>query len=156
MQRALATHERRLLESLLTVNRPFYGAYAQRWEAQIKTCLVHEVNVPYCLAISHDEIRLPSGGYTTLARELIGIDEGVPLLIYAYAVQTQAGYVLDSFDIDRLDGEPLVAYPEPGDSLMIMEAGKRIGGADLRQVFKESDLLPRFKLPRDRLDREAG
>ncbi len=79
MQRALATHERQLLEFLLTVNRSFYGAYVQRWEAQIKTCLVHEVNVPYCLAISHDEIRLPSGGYTTLARELIGIDEGVPL-----------------------------------------------------------------------------
>ncbi|MFL9868082.1 hypothetical protein PQR67_28230 [Paraburkholderia fungorum] len=146
MQRPLASHERRLLEFLLTVNESFYGAYVQRWEAQLKTCTVHEVNVPYCLAISHDEIRLPGGGYTTLARDLIAIDEGVPVLIYAYVAETQSGYVLHSFDIDRLDGEPLVAYPEPGDSLMIMEAGKRIGGADLRYVFKESDLPAHHKL----------
>jgi hypothetical protein len=147
MQRPLASHELRLLEFILTVNESFYGAYVHRWEAQVKTCTVHEVNVPYCLAISHDEIKLPGGGYTTLARELVCIDEGVPVLIYAYAVETQSGYVLDSFNIDRLDGEPLVAYPEPGDGLMVMEAGKRIGGADLRHVYKESDLPPRRKLP---------
>jgi len=129
------------------VNRSFYGAYVTRWEAQVKTCRVREVNVPYCLDISHEEARLPGGGFTTLARELVGIDEGVSVLIYAYVVETQTGYVLDSFSIDRLDGEPLVAYPEPSDSLMIMEAGKRIGGADLRYVYRESDLPPRRKLP---------
>jgi hypothetical protein len=146
MQRPLESHERRLLEFLLTVNESFYGEYVQRWEAQVKTCTVHEVNVPCCLAISHDEIRLPGGGYTPLARDLIAIDEGIPVLIYAYVVETQSGYVLHSFDIDRLDGEPLVTYPEPGDSLMIMEAGKRIGGADLRHVFKESNLPTPHKL----------
>lgn len=146
MQRPLANHELRLLEFLLTANEPFYSAYVNRWKVQVKACTVHEVNVPYCLAISHVESRLPGGGYTTLARELVGIDEGVPVLIYACAVETQSGYVLDSFNIDRLDGEPLVAYPEPGDGLMIMEAGKRVGGADLRHVYKESDLPPRRKL----------
>ncbi|MFM0279776.1 hypothetical protein P0D75_17345 [Paraburkholderia sediminicola] len=147
MQRTFKPQERRLLEFLLTVNEPFYGAYVSRWKAQLKTCTVREVNVPYCLDISHDETRLPGGGFTTLARELVCLDEGVPVLIYAYAVETQSGYVLDSFSIDRLDGEPLVVYPEPGDGLMVMEAGKRIGGADLRHVYKESDLPPRFKLP---------
>jgi hypothetical protein len=147
MQRPLASHERRLLKFLLKVNESFYDDNVPRWEAQVDTCTVHEVNVPYCLAISHDEPRHPGGGYTTLARELIAIDEGVPVLVYAYAVETQSGYVLDSFSIDRLDGEPLVAYPEPGDGLMIMEAGKRIGGADLRHVYKESNLPPRHKIP---------
>jgi len=102
--------------------------------------------VPYCLAISHED-RLPGGGYTPLARVLIALDEGVPVLIYAYVIETRSGYVLHSLDIDRLDGEALVKYPEPGDGLMIMEAGKRIGGADLRHVFKESDLPPSRKLP---------
>ncbi|HEX3634306.1 MAG TPA: hypothetical protein VHV99_02230, partial [Paraburkholderia sp.] len=115
--------ERRLLEFLLKVNEPFYGAYVSRWTAQLETCTVREVNVPYCLAISHDETRLSGGGFTTLARELVCLDEDVPVLIYACAVETQSGYVLDSFDIDRLDGEPLAVYPEPGDGLMIMEAG---------------------------------
>lgn len=59
------------------------------------TSTVHEMYVPYCLAISHDENRLPGGGYAPLARELIGVDEGV-----------------------------------------IMEAGKRVGGADLRYVYR--------------------
>lgn len=147
MQRPLANHERLLLHFFLTANESFYGSYVPRWKHQVERCTVHEVNVPYCLAISHDEARLPGGGFITLAREIVCLDEGVPVLIYACAVETQSGYVLDSFDIDRLDGEPLVAYPEPGDGLMIMEAGKRISGADLRHVYKESDLPPRFKLP---------
>ncbi|CAE6715116.1 hypothetical protein R69608_03542 [Paraburkholderia nemoris] len=147
MQRTFKLQERRLLEFLLTANEPFYGAYVSRWKTQLKTCTVREVNVPYCLDISHDETRLPGGGFATLARELVCLDEGVPVLIYAYVVETQSGYVLDSFSIDRLDGEPLVVYPEPDDGLMIMEAGKRVGGADLRHVYKESDLPPRFKLP---------
>lgn len=142
---------------LFSVNAPLYEADAPRWMNQIQNCMVCEVNVPYCLSISHGEETYEGWENSrTLARELISIDEGVPVLIYAIADRTPAGFVLDSFNIDRLDGEPLVAYPEPGDGLMIMEAGKRIGGADLRHVFKESDLLPRFKLPRDRLDREAG
>ncbi|WCM23074.1 hypothetical protein NDK50_34525 [Paraburkholderia bryophila] len=146
MQRPLANHELKLLEFLLTVNEPFYEKYLPRWRAQIETCTVREVNVPYCLAISHED-RLPGGGYTPLARDLIAIDEGVSVLIYAYVIETRSGYVLHSLDIDRLDGEALVKYPEAGDSLMIMEAGKRIGGADLRHVFKESDLPPHGRLP---------
>jgi hypothetical protein len=46
-----------------------------------------------------------------------------------------AGFVLDSFNIDRLDGKLLVNYPEAGDSLMIVEGNKRIGGADLRHLY---------------------
>ncbi|HEX7910417.1 MAG TPA: hypothetical protein VF534_20320 [Paraburkholderia sp.] len=147
VQRPLASDELRLLEFFLAANEPFYGAYVPRWKAQVKTSTVHDGNVPYCLAISHGESRLPGGGYATLARELVGIDGGIPVLIYGCAVETQSGYVLDSFNTDRLDGESLVAYPEPGDSLMIMEAGKRVGGADLRHAYKESDLPPRRKLP---------
>ncbi|MFM0591978.1 hypothetical protein [Paraburkholderia dilworthii] len=146
MQRPFANHELKLLEFLLTVNESLYEKYLPRWRAQIETCTVREVNVPYCLAISHED-RLPGGGYTTLARDLIAIDEGVSVLIYAYVIETRSGYVLHSLDIDRLDGEALVKYPEPGDGLMIMEAGKRIGGADLRHVLKESDLPPHRKLP---------
>ncbi|PNE52619.1 hypothetical protein A8H39_28410 [Paraburkholderia fungorum] len=71
-------------------------------------------------------------------RELISIDEGVPVLIYAIADRTPAGFVLESFNIDRLDGEPLVAYPEPGDGLMVVEGNKRVGGADLRHLYGKS------------------
>jgi len=135
MQRPLASHERLLLQFLLTANESFYGAYVLRWKNQVERCTVHEVNVPYCLAISHDEIRLSGGGFMTLARELVCVDEGVPVLIYACAVETQSGYVLNSFDIDRLDGEPLVNYPEAGDGLMIVERNKRVGGADLCHLY---------------------
>lgn len=147
MHRPLASHERRLLDFLLTVNEPFYGAYVQRWAAQLQTCTVHEVNVPYCLAISHAESRLPGGGVGTLARMLVGLDQGVSVLVYARIVETPSGFVLDSLNIDRLDGESPTAYPEPGDGLMIVEAGKRVGGADLRHVYGESDLPPAHRLP---------
>lgn len=147
MRRPLAAHERELLHFLLTVNESLYSAYVSQWRAQLETCTVREVNVPYSLAFNHSEERLPGGAFVLLARDLIGIDEGVSLLIYAYVVETRTGYVLDTFDIDRLDGEPLVVYPQPSDGLMIMEEGKRIGGADLRHTFKESNLPPRRKLP---------
>lgn len=127
MQRSLADHERRLLEFPLSANESLYGDYVPRWREQLKTSSVREINAPYCLAISLDENRLPGGGYTPLARDLTGVDDGVPVLIYAYVAETRSGYVLHTFDIDRLDGEPLVIYPEPGDSLMIMEAGRRVG-----------------------------
>jgi hypothetical protein len=66
---------------------------------------------------------------------LIAVDEGVPVLIYAAVSNTSAGFDLDSFNIDRLDGELLVNYPEAGDSLMIVEGNKRIGRADLRHLY---------------------
>lgn len=103
---------------------------------QIRNCTVCEVNVPYCLSISHADESL--GGWEnsrTLARELIAVDEGVPVLIYAIVHNTLTGSVLDSFNIDRLDGEPLVAYPAAGGSLMIVERNKRVGGADLRHLY---------------------
>lgn len=62
-------------------------------------------------------------------------------------MDTQAGPVLDSFNIDRMDGNELVVYPEPGERLMIVEGNKRVGGADWRHVFGGSDLPPRGKLP---------
>jgi hypothetical protein len=136
MQRTFKPQERQLAEFLISVNAPLYGTDALRWMDQIQNCTVREVNVPYCLSISDDEESY--GGWEnsrTLARELISIDEGVPVLIYAIADRTPAGFVLDSFNIDRLDGEPLVAYPEPGDGLMIVEGNKRVGGADLRHIY---------------------
>jgi hypothetical protein len=71
VQRHLANHELKLLEFLLSANESFYEYYVPRWRAQVETCTVHEVNVPYCLAISHED-RLPGGGYTQLARILVG------------------------------------------------------------------------------------
>ena len=118
------------------VNASLHSSDVPRWMEQIRTSAVREVNVPYCLSISHDEASY--GGWEnsrTLARELIAVDEGVPVLIYAIVDNTQAGFVLNSFNIDRLDGEPLVNYPEPGDGLMIVEQNKRVGGADLRYLY---------------------
>jgi hypothetical protein len=140
MQRLLTPREYRLIEFLISVNAPLYEADVPRWINQIQNCTVCEVNVPYCLSISHGEESY--GGWEnsrTLARELISVDEGVPVLIYAIADRTPAGFVLDSFNIDRLDGEPLVAYPEPGDGLMVVEGNKRVGGADLRHLYGKSD-----------------
>ncbi|MFL9949704.1 hypothetical protein PQR68_27290 [Paraburkholderia agricolaris] len=125
MQRLLTPREHRLIEFLISVNAPLYEADAPRWMNQIQNCTVCEVNVPYCLSISHGEETY--GGWEksrTLARELISVDEGVPVLIYAIADRTPAGFVLDSFNIDRLDGEPLAAYPESGDGLMVVEGNK--------------------------------
>lgn len=136
MQRTFKPEERRLIEFLILVNAPLYSTETPRWMDQIRACTVREVNVPCCLSISHDEESY--GGWEnskTLARELIAVDEGVPVLIYAIVHNTQAGFVLDSFNLDRLDGEPLVAYPEPGDGLMIVERNKRVGGADLRHLY---------------------
>jgi hypothetical protein len=136
MQRSFKPQERQLVEFLISVNASLYRADIPRWMEQIRTCTVREVNVPYCLSISHDEKSY--GGWEnseTLVRELIAVDEGVPVLIYAIVDNTQAGFVLDSFNIDRLDGEPLVNYPEAGDGLMIVEGNKRVGGADLRHLY---------------------
>lgn len=94
MQRPLAAHERELLHFLLTVNESLYSAYVSQWRAQLETCTVREVNVPYCLAFNHSEERLPCGAFVLLVRDLIGIDEGVSLLIYAYVVER---HVLGTF-----------------------------------------------------------
>lgn len=103
---------------------------------QIRNCTVREINVPYCLSISHEAESYEGWENShTLARELIAVDEGVGVLIYAIVHDTQAGLVLDSFNIDRLDGEPLITYPAAGDGLMIVEGNKRVGGADLRHLY---------------------
>ncbi len=136
MQRILSFQERQLIEYMISVNAALYEADVPRWMAQLRDCTVHEVNVPYCLSISHAEQRYsgPESSHT-LARELIAVDEGVAVLIYAIVHETAVGPVLDSFNIDRLDGNPLVVYPEPGAGLMIVERNKWIGGADLRHVY---------------------
>ncbi|MFL9910928.1 hypothetical protein [Paraburkholderia sp. RL17-337-BIB-A] len=136
MQRTFRPQERELLEFLVSVNASLYSADVARWMEQIRTCIVREVNVPYCLSISHNEESY--GGwenFRTLTRELISVDEGVPVLIYAIVDKTSAGLVLDSFNIDRLDGQPLASYPEAGDGLMIVERNKRVGGAGLRHLY---------------------
>ncbi|MEN8500180.1 hypothetical protein SB778_04445 [Paraburkholderia sp. SIMBA_050] len=57
------------------------------------------------------------------------MDEGVSVLIEA-----DEGCVPDIFSVDRLDGEPLVTYPEAGDASMIVNSNRRVGGADVRHV----------------------
>ncbi|MFL9868081.1 hypothetical protein PQR67_28225 [Paraburkholderia fungorum] len=136
MQRTLKPQERRLIEFLISVNASLYEADAPRWMDQIQNCTVREVNVPYCLSISHEAESYEGWENShTLARELIAVDEGVAVLVYAIVHDTQAGLVLDSFNIDRLDGEPLITYPDAGDGLMIVEGNKRISGADLRHLY---------------------
>jgi hypothetical protein len=148
MQRKLKPEELRLIEFLILVNAPLYSTDAPRWLDQVRGCTVHEVNVPYCLSISHGEIGDDEGknggegwgNSHSLARELVALDEGVPVLIYGIARSTEVGLILDSFNIDRLDGEPLSLYPEPGDKLMIVEGNQRVGGADLRGAYGGSAL----------------
>jgi hypothetical protein len=141
MYRPLASHEHALLDFLLDANEPLYGDLIKRWKDQIATCHVREIDTPYFLAVCHDEMIEKSGcGARTLGRELIALDENVPVLIYAVLMETPTDWIIDIFSVDRLDGEALTAYPTPGESLMIMEAGKRVGGADWRRVYGESNL----------------
>lgn len=136
MQRTLKLHEFQLIEFVISVNVSLYEIDAPRWMAQLRGCTVRAVNDSLCLAISHPEKSY--GGWEnshTLARELIAIDEGVPVLIYVIIHDTEAGRVLHSFNIDRLDGEPIVIYPEEGNTLMVVEGNRRVGGADLRHVY---------------------
>ncbi|NYH15105.1 hypothetical protein [Paraburkholderia bryophila] len=136
MQRTPSAQERQLIEFLIAVNAPLYENDAPRWMAQLRDCTVRAVNIPCCLSISHAEVRYRGWEHShTLARELIALDEGVPVLIYAIIDDTQAGPVLDSFNIDRLDGKELVVYPAPGERLMIVEGNKWVGEADFRHVY---------------------
>jgi hypothetical protein len=143
MSRPLAAHEYALLQFLLDVNEPLYGDRVTSWKRQIATCRVREIDTPYFLAVCHDELIEQSGcGARTLGRELIALDENVPVLIYVVLMQTPTDWIVDIFSVDRLDGEALTVYPTPGGELMVMEAGKRVGGADWRRVYGESNLPP--------------
>jgi hypothetical protein len=136
MERNLEPNERKLLEFILDVNEPLYPNQSGRWKAQLEGCTVHEVNVPHCLRISHTGSALKPGGRSrTLRYELVGLDEGVPVLIYVTTEEADEGFVLDMFSVDRLDGEPVVTYPEAGVKLMIVDGNRRVGGADLRHVY---------------------
>jgi hypothetical protein len=136
MERNLKAHERKLLEFILDVNQPLYPDHSSRWRDQLARCTVHKVDVPYCLRISHVGTALkPEGRSRTLRYELVGVDEGVPVLIYVITKEADSGFVLDILSVDRLDGEPVVAYPEAGDGLMIVDGNSRIGGADLRHIY---------------------
>ncbi|WP_153098952.1 hypothetical protein [Paraburkholderia hayleyella] len=143
MPRPLAPHEYKLLDFLLEVNEPLYGKWTRQWRDQIKTCQVKEIDTPYYLAICHEENIEKHGKWSgALARILVSIDENIPVIISALILSTEENYYVDGFSIDRMDGEPLKKYPLPGENLMIMEAGKWIGGADLRRFYGESDLPP--------------
>jgi hypothetical protein len=122
------------------MNAPLYPHLADRWLLQIDSCKVFEIDSPLFLAVRHDEATEKSGcDAYMLRRELIGIDEGVAVLVCVQIMKTPTDDLIDIFSIDRLDGKPLKHYPTPGGSLMVMESGKRIGGADWRNVYKESD-----------------
>ena len=136
MSRPLSVKEHALLKFLIEANEPLYGARTNQWRTQVETCLVREIDSPYFLAVIHEEIVEKSGcGAITLGYELVGVDHGVPVLIYAVTMKTPSDYFIDIFNVDRLDGEPLVDYPEAGDGLMVVERNKRVGGADLRHLY---------------------
>lgn len=67
--------------------------------------------------------------------ELVAVDEGVPVLIYAIAVLNGGRWRLDEFVVDRLDGAGISDYPGELANLMMVEDGIMIGGADLRGVY---------------------
>ena len=140
LDRPLAPHEQALLRFTLWMNAPLYPRLADRWLLQVDSCKVFEIDSPLFLAVRHDEATEKSGcDAYTLRRELIGIDEGVAVLVYVQIMKTPTDDLVDIFSVDRLDGKPLKQYPSPDASLMVMELGKRIGGADWRHVYKESD-----------------
>ncbi|AOY99577.1 hypothetical protein BKK81_10105 [Cupriavidus sp. USMAHM13] len=147
LSRPLAPHERALLDFLIETCEPLDGKRTSQWQTQIKTCRVREIGDPYYLAVVHDEETEKSGcDAITLGRDLIALDQGIPVLIYAILMKTPTDYLIDIFDIDRMDGRPLTAYPKPGNTLMIMEEGKRVGGADWRHAYPEYDRPPPRKL----------
>jgi len=136
MSRPLSQKERALLTFLIEANEPLYGDRMGQWKTQIETCLVREIDSPFFLAVVHDEGTERAGcDAVTLGYELVGVDHGVPVLIYAVAMKTPSEWVIDIFNVDRLDGEPLVDYPEAGASLMIVQRNTRVGGADLRHLY---------------------
>src|SRR5215469_4531624 len=94
--RPLATHEQALLRFALWMNAPLYPHLADRWLLQIESCKVFEIDSPLFLAVHHDEATEKSGcdGYT-LRRELIGIDEGVPVLVYVQIMKTPIDDLID-------------------------------------------------------------
>ncbi|MFC0399086.1 hypothetical protein [Paraburkholderia rhizosphaerae] len=125
---------------MISTNAQLYPRLADRWLAQVDSCSVFEIDSPYFLAICHDEATESSGcDAYTLRREFVGIDEGVAVLVYVQIMKTPTNDLIDIFSVDRLDGQSLKQYPRPGPELMIMELGKRIGGADWRSVYKESE-----------------
>lgn len=139
MSRPLSAKEHALLKFLIEANEPLYGDRTNQWKTQVETCLVREIDSPYFLAVVHEEnIKRAGRDSITLGYELVGVDHGVPVLIYAVAMKTPSDYFIDIFNVDRLDGEPLVNYPEAGDGLMIVERNKRVGGADLRHLYGKS------------------
>lgn len=137
MSRPLLPRENALLTFLVETCEPIYSDRINQWKAQIQQCLVREIGSPFYLAVCHDgSTEIAGCDAITLARELVGVDHGVPVLIYAVAMKTPTDLVIDVFNVDRLDGEPLVDYPEPGAGLMIVEQGKWVGGADLRHLVR--------------------
>ncbi|WP_146749837.1 hypothetical protein [Paraburkholderia bryophila] len=137
MPRPLFLQEIALLTFLIETCEPIYGDRINQWKAQIRQCLVREIGSRFYLAMCHDDSMEKAGcDVLTLTRELVGVDHGVPVLIYAVAMKTPTDLVIDAFNVDRLDGEPLVDYPEPGAGLMIIEEGRRVGGADLRHLVR--------------------
>jgi hypothetical protein len=148
VSRPLAPHERALLRFALRINASLYPRLADRWLSQVDSCEVVEIDSPLFLAVRHDEATEKSGcDAYTLRRELIGIDEGVAVLVYVQIMRTATDDLVDIFSVDRLDGKPLKQYPAPGGALMVMELGKRIGGADWRNVYKESDSPTPMRTP---------
>ncbi|MEN5209184.1 hypothetical protein ABE493_13785 [Stenotrophomonas terrae] len=75
------------------------------------------------------------GESSRLPVELVAVDEGVPVLIYAIAVLEGEKWRLDEFVVDRLDGEDLSDYAVELANLMIVENGVMKDGADLRGVY---------------------
>jgi hypothetical protein len=101
--RPLAPHEQALLRFALWMNAPLYPGLADRWLSQIESCKVFEIDSPLFLAVRHDEATETSGcDAYTLRRELIGIDEGVPVLVYVQIMRTATDDLIDIFSVDRL------------------------------------------------------
>lgn len=129
-KRSMSEKERRLLEYLLDVNSNLPLHVLSSLKDGLDDSLVEEFGPGLTLSFSSGD-----GESSRLPVELVAVDDGVPVLIYAIAVLNEGEWRLHEFVVDRLDGEDISAYPGEVANLMIVENGVMKDGADLRGVY---------------------
>lgn len=134
MSRLLTEKERSLAGFLLMKNASMGDNFIEMAFFQIKEGVVDELGNPYFLSFKNENCNLIDVG--RLPVELIASDGGVPVLIYAtVAVRSDGSEVLDTFVLDKMDGTSISAYPDQVGEMMAVCEGRRVGGADLREIY---------------------
>ncbi len=135
MSRLLTEKEKLLAGFLLTKNASMGDDFIEMAFFQIKEGVVDELGNSFLLSFRNENCNFIDVG--RLPVELIASDGGVPILIYAtVAVKPDGSEVLDTFVMDKMDGTSISAYPDQVDEMMVVCEGRRIGGADLREIYR--------------------